>query len=131
MAGCFSAETDVPGGPDAAGHARRFLRTQLHGRVPEAVLEDAVLLTTELVANGVRHGGAGPAELVHLRVEGGAVVRIEVQDPGPTALAEVAPRAPDLDRGGGLGLHIVDRVSSRWGVGARGAGTSVWFELAT
>lgn len=125
----FSAETDLPGGPDAARHARRFLRAELSGRVPEAVLEDAVLLATELVANGVRHGGAGAEDFVHLRVEGGPGLRIEVRDPGPSDPALVAPRSPDMARGGGLGLHIVNQVSSRWGVGPAGTRTSVWFEL--
>jgi anti-sigma regulatory factor (Ser/Thr protein kinase) len=124
----FSLDADVPGGPDAPRHARRLVRDELRSRVPATVLEDAMLLVTELVANGVRHGGAGPGSALHLHVEGGAArLRVEVADPGPDG-RRVAPRRPDLEAGGGLGLHIVDRLSSRWGVGV-GPGTSVWFEL--
>ena len=36
--------------------------------------------------------------------------------------------APDPGRGG-LGLHLVDTLASRWGVD-REDGTRVWFELA-
>ena len=39
-----------------------------------------------------------------------------------------AQRPPDLDGGGGLGLHIVERVASRWGV-RRSPRVAVWFEL--
>jgi anti-sigma regulatory factor (Ser/Thr protein kinase) len=124
----FSLDVEVPGGPDAPRHARRFLRESLVDRVPATVLDDALLLVTELVANGVRHGGAGADAALHLRVEGGgAGLRVEVVDPGRDG-REVAPRRPDMAAGGGLGLHIVDRVASRWGVGD-GPGTAVWFEL--
>ena len=37
-------------------------------------------------------------------------------------------RDPDILKGGRLGLHIVDRVASRWGVND-GPRTAVWFEL--
>ena len=40
----------------------------------------------------------------------------------------VALRQPDLNGGGGLGLHILERVASRWGV-SEGARAAVWFEL--
>lgn len=123
----FSIAADVPGGPDAPRHARRLIREGLADRVPATVLEDALLLVTELVANGVRHGGAGPDAALRLHVEGGgAWLRVEVVDPG--ADGRIAPRQPDMAAGGGLGLHIVDRLASRWGVGD-GPGTSVWFEL--
>jgi hypothetical protein len=48
-------------------------------------------------------------------------------NPGHTRVA-IGPRAPDLTGGGGLGLHIVERLASRWGV-RDGARTVVWFEL--
>ncbi len=40
----------------------------------------------------------------------------------------VGQRPPDLAGGGGLGLHIVERLASRWGV-REGRSTAVWFEL--
>jgi anti-sigma regulatory factor (Ser/Thr protein kinase) len=125
----FSVEADVSGGPLAAARARGLIRSQLAGRVPRALLRDVALLVTELVANGVRHGGAGSGQELHLRVEGRPPrLRVEVVDPGAGGHGAVAPRSADYAGGGGLGLQIVDRVASRWGVGS-GPGTSVWFEV--
>jgi anti-sigma regulatory factor (Ser/Thr protein kinase) len=124
----FSIEADLAGGTDAARRARELIRSELAGRVPGPVLADLALLLTELVANGVRHGGAGADSALHLRLERRpAALRVEVGDPGSTP-APIAPRRPDGDGGGGLGLHIVELVASRWGV-HEGPSTSVWFEL--
>ena len=124
----FSVEADVPGGPHAAYRARRLMRDELAGRVPAHVLPDVALLLTELVANGVRHGGADEREELHLRFEGRPpALRVEVANPDNTPGA-VGLRRPDMAGGGGLGLHIVERVASRWGV-REDPRTAVWFEL--
>jgi anti-sigma regulatory factor (Ser/Thr protein kinase) len=124
----FAVEADVPGGPKAASRARRLVRDELRGRVPDDVLPDVALLVTELVANGVRHGGAHAGAELHLRLERRPrALHVEVENPDGTPVV-VGPRAPDLRRGGGLGLHIVDRLASRWGV-REGRSTAVWFEL--
>ena len=124
----FAVEADVPGGPKAASRARRLVRDELSGRVPAAVLPDVTLLVTELVANGVRHGGAHAGTALHLSIERRqAALHVEVHNPDH-APGAVGMRPPNLEGGGGLGLHIVERVASRWGVRV-GRGTAVWFEL--
>jgi anti-sigma regulatory factor (Ser/Thr protein kinase) len=124
----FAVEADVPGGPRAASRARRLVRDELRGRVPSEVLPDVALLVTELVVNGVRHGGAHAGTELHLRLERGPrALHVEVENPDAMATA-VGRRAPDLKRGGGLGLHIVERLASRWGV-REGRSTAVWFEV--
>jgi serine/threonine-protein kinase RsbW len=76
----------------------------------------------------VRHGGAGVSSALHLHLEADpGAVRVEIEDPGRRPQA-VAPRRPDDDGGGGIGLQLVDRLATRWGVGD-GPQTSVWFEL--
>jgi anti-sigma regulatory factor (Ser/Thr protein kinase) len=124
----FALEADVPGGPHAASRARRLVREELTGRIPDAVLPDVMLLVTELVANGVRHGGAGVDTELHLLLESRPpALHVEVVNPDP-ALGLVARRRPDLQGGGGLGLHILDRLASRWGIRDE-PHTAVWFEI--
>jgi len=124
----FTVEADLPGGPNAAWRARRLVDSELSGRVPQTVLADVALLVTELVANGVQHGGAGRDAALRLLLEGRppGQLRVEVANPGPAG--DVRPRQPDLLGGGGLGLHIVERVASRWGVLTEPR-TAVWFEV--
>ena len=124
----FAVEANVPGGPNAASRARRLVRDELSGRVPDDVLPDLALLVTELVANGVRHGGAVVGTELRLVLEvRPKALHVEVVNPDG-APVQVGPRTPDLGGGGGLGLHIVERLASRWGV-REGRRTTVWFEL--
>jgi anti-sigma regulatory factor (Ser/Thr protein kinase) len=124
----FSVEADVRGGPNAASRARRLMTHELAGRVPRHILPDVALLLTELVANGVRHGGADEQAELHVRFEGRPpALRVEVANPDHTHGA-IALRPPDMHGGGGLGLHLVERLASRWGVHDEPR-TAVWFEL--
>jgi anti-sigma regulatory factor (Ser/Thr protein kinase) len=91
------------------------------------VLDDVRLLLSEVVTNAVRHSGsAGEATIgLSVSVSGGAV-RAEVTDQGrgfaPT------PRSAPWTETGGWGLHLVDRIATRWGVD-RGPRVRVWFEI--
>jgi anti-sigma regulatory factor (Ser/Thr protein kinase) len=124
----FVAEAEVPGGPHAGARARRLVQRELAGELSAETLADVSLLVTELVANGVWHGGAGEGTTLRVSVSGDdAAVRIEVENPDD-ATGDPAQRRPDLDGGGGLGLHIVERVASRWGV-RHEPRIVVWFEL--
>jgi anti-sigma regulatory factor (Ser/Thr protein kinase) len=124
----FSVEADVPGGPHAAARARRLVESELTGRMSDGLIADVCLLVTELVANGVRHGGATTQRTLHLLLEGrGGGLRVEVVNARP-ASGRVAPRRPDLGGGGGIGLHLVDELASRWGV-RDASPAAVWFEM--
>jgi anti-sigma regulatory factor (Ser/Thr protein kinase) len=124
----FSVEAELVGGPNAAARARRFVEGELTGRLPRRLLEDVTLLVTELVANGVRHGGAGADAYLHVLLEGRRPgLHVEVANPDHAAGAP-ARRSADMAGGGGIGLNLVETLASRWGV-VRDPRTTVWFEL--
>jgi anti-sigma regulatory factor (Ser/Thr protein kinase) len=124
----FSAEADVQGGPHAGARARRLIEGELDGRLSADAVADVSLLLTELVANTVWHGGADATATLHVRISADeSAIRVEVENPAGAA-GDPAQRVPDLDGGGGLGLHIVERVASRWGV-RRAPRVTVWFEV--
>jgi len=124
----FSRDADIAGGPGAAATARRIVESELTGRLPPQVVDDVTLLVTELVANGVRHGGAGTDSELHLLLQGdepGLHVEVSNPDNGSDLPAR---RSADLTGGGGIGLNLVDTLASRWGIRSIPR-TAVWFEF--
>jgi hypothetical protein len=108
--------------------ARAAIVAGLAGHVAEAVLADALLVVAELVTNSVRHADADGDAAITVRAElRPDVLHVAVADRGRGG--SVTRRAPDLERGGGFGLVIVEKLSQRWGVDGAG-GTRVWAELA-
>jgi anti-sigma regulatory factor (Ser/Thr protein kinase) len=119
---------EVPGGPQAPSQARRALQDELKGRVPDALLDDAGLLVSELVTNSVRHGRAGADAVVGLRLGlDRDRVRVEVSDAGPGFDPTSVEGAGD--DAGGYGLFLVTQLADAWGVVPDEAPTQVWFEL--
>jgi anti-sigma regulatory factor (Ser/Thr protein kinase) len=122
-------ELSLEAQPAAAGRARRALAgTGLVGSVQEPTL---LLLVSELVSNSVRHAGLTEAERISLRCRAlQECARVEVCDNGRTG---GSPRMRERDgevlEPGGLGLHLVDAMADRWGVGCWAGKTCVWFEL--
>jgi anti-sigma regulatory factor (Ser/Thr protein kinase) len=125
LAGAF--EVTVPSDLGAPAAARVAISAWMAGHVSETMLTDAELLVVELVTNSVRHADAPADAVVTVRARISDVVRLEVEDDGRTG--SIARRAPDLEKGGGFGLNVVERLSARWGVN-RAAGTRVWAEIA-
>ena len=114
----------LPNSAEAPSIARRFVRQTLEGWDGNDATDNAALLTSELVTNVIRHTSARSTLRVSINRD---VVRIEVSDPDRTPLPEpAASRAFGPD---GLGLAIVDRVASNWGVELVEDGKIVWFEV--
>ncbi len=110
----------------AAAAARHALADLIGRYLDESGLDNAKLLTSELVTNSVRHGPKGPYADVCLRVVvRESAVRVEVIDDGG---GFVRPPVPDPREIGGWGLVLVDSVADRWGI-EPGAPTTVWFEI--
>ena len=124
-------ELDVrlPTGATAPSSARALVGG-LRERLADDVLDDLVLVVSEVVTNCVRHAGLGPGDdiLVHVRATP-SEVRLEVVDAGrgfkPPVISGYDPALP-----GGWGLYIVDQLADRWGV-VRESGTRLWAEIDT
>ncbi|WP_237410237.1 SpoIIE family protein phosphatase [Streptomyces nojiriensis] len=110
--------------------ARGFVRDTLHGWGFADIVDDAVVLTSELVTNAVVHAGTR-AEVLCLRADGG--VRVEVADRYPER--ELPLQHPgerpyaDPDRENGRGLMLCAALATRWGVEYTATHKHVWFRL--
>jgi anti-sigma regulatory factor (Ser/Thr protein kinase) len=114
-------------GPEAAGEGRHAL-DRLEGAIHDDRLNELRLLVTELLTNSIRHGVSDDRGWITLDIDIYAnAVRVVVKDNGPGFEPEPEPR-PHLDRPGGWGLCLVDRLADRWGVNCDDE-TAVWFEM--
>ena len=113
---------------EAAGKARGFLREVLSSRIPPQVLDDVILMTSELAVNGVRHVPAPEGDWLEVLVDyGDDVLKVSVRDPGKDfATKDGLHSSGEV---GGWGLSLVSSLSSRWGVAPEPDGTAVWFEV--
>jgi anti-sigma regulatory factor (Ser/Thr protein kinase) len=111
--------------PTAGRAARRAIDDDLDGLLDAELRAALRTVISELVNNAVQHGGDGPIA-VEIEVAPRAV-RAEVRDCG-NGFDPNAPRGRG-DGNGGLGLLIVDRETTRWGVSSED-GTRVWVELS-
>jgi len=113
-----------PPAEDAPAQARAALEVFDQILSPE-VLEDLQLVVSELVTNSVKFG---PQRNITLSLQVGTdgLVQGEVIDQGDGERAKIEMN-PEPTIEGGWGLHLVDRVSQRWGI--REGSTHVWFEV--
>lgn len=103
----------------------RSIVRELLARQDAGLVADAVQVTDELVSNAHRHGRS-PRVCRLFLLEHRRCLRIEVDDNDE---AEPAIRTPD--RSGGLGMVLIDRLTTSWGVASDGGGKTVWAELST
>ncbi|MFD8393184.1 SpoIIE family protein phosphatase [Streptomyces sp. NPDC059680] len=123
-----AAATFEPVGRSVAT-ARSFVRDTLQGWGFADIVDDAVVLTSELVTNAVVHAGTH-ADVLCLRAEDG--VRIEVSDRYPereVPLQNAAATMGSPDREGGRGLQLCAALATRWGVDYTPTHKNVWFQL--
>ncbi|GAA2609948.1 SpoIIE family protein phosphatase [Streptomyces violaceus] len=109
--------------------ARSFVRDTLQGWGFADIVDDAVVLTSELVTNAVVHAGTS-ADLLCLRSDEG--VRIEVADRYPEREIPLQGAAINMgspDREGGRGLQLCAALAGRWGVEYTPTHKTVWFQL--
>jgi anti-sigma regulatory factor (Ser/Thr protein kinase) len=112
-------------GPAAAAEARRRVRSAIQSWQVPVDPDTAILLTSELVTNAVRHE-AGQAVMLVVTCARGQL-RVDVHDTSPSwpAVADVPADAET-----GRGLLLVETLSDEWGFYRTPAGKAVYFMLA-
>lgn len=119
------ATFEVASEPESVAAARDAVTAAALGGIDAKTLETARLLVSELVTNGITHGGTdSPLEVEVVVSDRG--LRVDVIDHG-TGFAR-RPGTDEPDYSGGWGLFLVEELSDRWGI-VRNGNTCVWFEL--
>jgi anti-sigma regulatory factor (Ser/Thr protein kinase) len=114
----------LPPATSSCGVARTAIRSFCKQQSLDTLLDDAELLTAEVVANAVEHSHRS----IRLTATGTSnwltvSVTDDCSDPLPT------PAEPDVDAERGRGLVVVQSLAGDWGSVSHGDGKSVWFEL--
>ena len=121
--------------PTAAAAARRFVRDTLQtwlitgaAVAGHGLVDDAVLLTSELVTNAVVHAGT-PVEVTCKLADGG--VEVVVSDGHPASLVPEPPENEHIpaERTSGRGLLLPAALASAWGVTYGRSAKAVWFRI--
>lgn len=121
--------------PAAVAAARQFVRETLQSWLanrpaPESrvLVDDAVLLTSELVTNAVVHAGT-PVEVTCKLA--GAGVEVVVRDSHPARMVPGLAHRESVpaERTSGRGLLLPSALASAWGVTYGQAAKAVWFRI--
>jgi anti-sigma regulatory factor (Ser/Thr protein kinase) len=129
-AGVVLGSLTVPGMPEHVSRARAFVAGLAERTALESgAVDNAALLTSELVTNAMLHTSSGGSQgtVTVVVIDGPDALMVEVIDDGsPYTGPEVQG---DRYASQGHGLFLVEQLASRWGYLRDAAGTTVWFEL--
>ncbi|MEV6305036.1 SpoIIE family protein phosphatase [Actinoplanes sp. NPDC051861] len=124
--------TRLPNDRRTPAAARALVRSVLEETGLVGLLNEALLLTTELSTNAVVHANT-ELEIEVTADPSGLTVTVTDFAPGPVEQLAVGPRNETADIGEvaerGRGLLLVDHFASRWGTVHEGDGKGVWFRL--
>ncbi|HZP27834.1 MAG TPA: MEDS domain-containing protein [Acidimicrobiia bacterium] len=108
---------------DAPRAARRFAAETLADWACPDLLDDCLLIVTELASNAVTHTGS-PFTVTLARGDGCIAIRVADGSCQPPARRGVEGLASD-----GRGLHLIEAMAYRWGHEPAAGGKVVWAEV--
>lgn len=117
--------TVLPAELRSPGAARSVVRAAVTEGELSGILDEALLLTTELVTNAVVHAATQVTVEVICDAAG---LTVTVLDGAAGSLAPITSGGPDDERG--RGLILVEGLAERWGTVHHAGGKGVWFHLA-
>ncbi|MEU5094670.1 SpoIIE family protein phosphatase [Streptomyces sp. NPDC020996] len=133
-----AAGATLPPGPDAPRSARDLVRAALTeaaragrpgtGYLTERLVEDVLVVVSELVTNAVVHAGTEVEVVCRAEEATGAVV-VEVSDRHPSRAPRDPVTEPAHETEYGRGLHLVATLAESWGVTFRRGAKTVWARL--
>ncbi|WP_412743591.1 SpoIIE family protein phosphatase [Krasilnikovia sp. MM14-A1004] len=130
--GAITRRVRLPNDRRTPAAARALVRSVLADAGLDALLNEALLLTTELSTNAVVHANTD-LDIEVTADPGGLTVTVTDFAPGPVEQLAVGPRNERTDIGEvaerGRGLLLVDHFASRWGTVHQPSGKGVWFRL--
>jgi GAF domain-containing protein/anti-sigma regulatory factor (Ser/Thr protein kinase) len=122
--------------PAAVAAARKFVRDTLQSWLPpgggpapdNGLVDDAVLLTSELVTNAIVHAGTDVQVTCKLA---GDAVEVVIRDSHPARMVPGPARDDHIptERTGGRGLLLPSALASAWGVSYGTDTKAVWFRM--
>lgn len=115
------SERELPVSHQSAALARKFLRSATCTVHHSALVDDALLLTSELVTNSVQH--SGPPLVVAVDCDGERL-QVRVRDGSHDV---PSPREAAQGDENGRGLALVAALSDEWGIDPEPDGKYVWF----
>jgi DNA-binding NarL/FixJ family response regulator len=105
--------------------ARLFVKEKVTEWQLEPILDDALLVASELAANAITHADSACRITLSL---GSSTLRIDVTD---TGAGTPEPQPPSATEEHGRGLHLISAMATAWGLEVLpGEGKVVWAELA-
>lgn len=115
--------------PEAVAGVRHWLKAALLHWDEHGLVDDAIVVASELATNAIRHAHS-PFRVTVTRVSDDSVsfVRLVFED---LCTDQPALNSRDTDDLGGRGVHLVAQLASRWGVDASPVGKRVWAEFQT
>lgn len=109
----------------AARRARAFVRETVGPHVPEDLLDDLLVVVSELVTNAVMHAGTASELEVRLAPDGSVELRVSDGDTRtPVRRTLVGGLAAQ-----GRGLVLLGALAHEWGIDERTGGKTVWAVL--
>ncbi|MBN0048298.1 SpoIIE family protein phosphatase [Streptomyces actuosus] len=129
----------LPGSSLAPGAARDLVRAALHEwaelgppgarHLSDRLVEDAILVVSELVTNAVVHAGTDVRLLCRLEPSGHVVVEVSDQHPSRAPRDGEAVRATPEPPEHGRGLRLVSALADSWGITYCRDAKTVWARL--